>query len=228
MAAAAGIGGAHPRSRGENAIHLMPHPTVPGSSPLTRGKLSVVLGASQAGGLIPAHAGKTDARNQDTGGRTAHPRSRGENVREARLPRGGRGSSPLTRGKLVRGSGPIRAYGLIPAHAGKTLEGVLDAARHRAHPRSRGENPSKASKARGTRGSSPLTRGKHGKRSDVGPRRGLIPAHAGKTAVRRMLRRSRWAHPRSRGENAEGRGDIAHATGSSPLTRGKRIFPHQG
>ena len=29
---------AHPRSRGENAIHLMPQPTVPGSSPLTRGK----------------------------------------------------------------------------------------------------------------------------------------------------------------------------------------------
>ena len=140
MAAAAGIGGAHPRSRGENAIHLMPHPTVPGSSPLTRGKLSVVLGASQAGGLIPAHAGKTDARNQDTGGRTAHPRSRGENFPLSWEPPRLVGSSPLTRGKPMPETKTQEAERLIPAHAGKTFVKLGYLAEDGAHPRSRGEN----------------------------------------------------------------------------------------
>ena len=34
-----------------------------GSSPLTRGKLSLVIEARLFGGLIPAHAGKTAAKS---------------------------------------------------------------------------------------------------------------------------------------------------------------------
>ena len=51
------------------------------------------------------------------------------------------GSSPLTRGKRVPPQGHGEAEGLIPAHAGKTLDGSI--------PVKKGE------------GSSPLTRGKH-------------------------------------------------------------------
>ena len=52
-------------------------------------------------------------------------------------------------------------------------------------------------------------------------RRGLIPAHAGKTARRRSALTPPWAHPRSRGENGHlARGRVA-GQGSSPLTRGK-------
>ena len=50
---------AHPRSRGEN---LPSHPAPlagGGSSPLTRGKHKFKNTLSFAGGLIPAHAGKT-------------------------------------------------------------------------------------------------------------------------------------------------------------------------
>ena len=72
-------------------------------------------------------------------------------------------------------------------------------------------------------GSSPLTRGK--RRSDRRAWRphGLIPAHAGKTACRRMLRAPQRAHPRSRGENQETARDVVRPVGSSPLTRGKRF-----
>ena len=50
---------AHPRSRGENALALVPSADDGGSSPLTRGKplASAPQGATE--GLIPAHAGKT-------------------------------------------------------------------------------------------------------------------------------------------------------------------------
>ena len=70
-------------------------------------------------------------------------------------------------------------------------------------------------------GSSPLTRGKHGERSDVGPRRGLIPTHAGKTCHTRMRQYLAWAHPHSRGENWDDRPSGGGELGSSPLTRGK-------
>ena len=74
-------GRAHPRSRGENFSRPNVTPLLPGSSPLTRGKRLRVPGSRTAGGLIPAHAGKTTAEGllREYGG--AHPRSRGENAK---------------------------------------------------------------------------------------------------------------------------------------------------
>ena len=71
------------------------------------------------------------------------------------------GSSPLTRGKLVRIGGALWRVGLIPAHAGKTRRSSLASSR--------------------AAGSSPLTRGKRAQvlLEDASDR--LIPAHAGKT-----------------------------------------------
>ena len=53
---------------------------------------------------------------------------------------------------------------------------------------------------------------------------GLIPAHAGKTERAGDARHDHAAHPRSRGENAGVNSPILHASGSSPLTRGKPGF----
>ena len=70
------------------------------------------------------------------------------------------GSSPLTRGKLVFASDGKAKAGLIPAHAGKTLNTASIAPVDWAHPRSRGENVFKSSADQMKAGSSPLTRGK--------------------------------------------------------------------
>ena len=94
------LAGAHPRSRGENALGRRSRLAGWGSSPLTRGKPGADHGPSVAC--------------------WAHPRSRGENNTDERLRGGFRGSSPLTRGKRhprIRLGLPA---GLIPAHAGKT------------------------------------------------------------------------------------------------------------
>ena len=53
---------AHPRSRGENFSRPKVTPLLPGSSPLTRGKPEEPHRTVGDGGLIPAHAGKTDRR----------------------------------------------------------------------------------------------------------------------------------------------------------------------
>ena len=71
-------------------------------------------------------------------------------------------------------------------------------------------------------GSSPLTRGKRSLTMNFGRLSGLIPAHAGKTSTVITLTAWKRAHPRSRGENADGAGQLVEVRGSSPLTRGKR------
>ena len=151
---------AHPRSRGENGGSSVGRAGYPGSSPLTRGK----LGGGRPGRihcrLIPAHAGKTDRTRAHRASARAHPRSRGENGRVVPFRDHLRGSSPLTRGKRVGGVMPAGIGGLIPAHAGKTLEDTDSGINDRAHPRSRGENRTKETWKFKQQGSSPLTRGK--------------------------------------------------------------------
>ena len=138
------------------------------------------------------------------------------------------GSSPLTRGKRFHVErGPVLTR-LIPAHAGKTRPEGGDGTRCPAHPRSRGENGSQTRAGSQPLGSSPLTRGKprhHGPDGGVGR---LIPAHAGKTLVRRRPGRVRRAHPRSRGENHQEVTLVGACAGSSPLTRGKPLLGEAG
>ena len=113
--------GAHPRSRGENSFCHVNYVTRLGSSPLTRGKRERRPTVAYATGLIPAHAGKTEAVRHALQSSEAHPRSRGENIPLVYTVLMMKGSSPLTRGKLARWQRAPRLQGLIPAHAGKTL-----------------------------------------------------------------------------------------------------------
>ena len=138
------------------------------------------------------------------------------------------GSSPLTRGKHCLAFLCVSAFGLIPAHAGKTGSDAPCVLSPGAHPRSRGENQFIHRGAVRYLGSSPLMRGKQLVHFLSGHLLGLIPAHAGKTIVCPSVRVTSRAHPRSREENHAGGGSLAVADGSSPLTRGKREDAHGG
>ena len=212
---------AHPRSRGENGFSPSGFPSVKGSSPLTRGKHVLAGTLGNVAGLIPAHAGKTAAHSIPTLSRTAHPRSRGENLSPMVGVKDGPGSSPLTRGKRLDARPHGLNTGLIPAHAGKTDRARRWVAAHRAHPRSRGENAVPEPVLKPGRGSSPLTRGKQLFGAGDAGALGLIPAHAGKTSPDGSKRRVYRAHPRSRGENVDKTRVLLDPEGSSPLTRGK-------
>ena len=128
------------------------------------------------------------------------------------------------RGKRVQECSQGFVGGMIPAHAGKTSSFSWLLRRSAAHPRSRGENVSQPVHPCGDAGSSPLTRGKPKHAGRNLRRRGLIPAHAGKTPLRLWGRRASPAHPRSRGENPLRCLSSGWHPGSSPLTRGKRLF----
>ena len=132
------------------------------------------------------------------------------------------GSSPLARGKHPGIHQRHQEYGLIPARAGKTIALDVGKGRRKAHPRSRGENVTYAMGVISGVGSSPLARGKLGRPASSPRGRGLIPARAGKTVRARLHCATRWAHPRSRGENTPRMNDLQTRRGSSPLARGKR------
>ena len=172
---------AHPRSRGENEYVPTNGDVLEGSSPLTRGKLVVNAVITWWLRLIPAHAGKTWFVRIFAAIRRAHPRSRGENLIVDRPANPQAGSSPLTRGKLPSWTRSLLTARLIPAHAGKTVLGVVGAFFRWAHPRSRGENWPHRRGGATTGGSSPLTRGKPRVGEDSRDLARLIPAHAGKT-----------------------------------------------
>ena len=214
--------GAHPHSRGENSTRTTKLSAPPGSSPLTRGKQALGWVQDAQGGLIPTHAGKTRPWLSPSGSRTAHPHSRGENYGvEIELSQG-YGSSPLTRGKLrVRADQPGKRR-LIPTHAGKTPRCFLGGNEGGAHPHSRGENSCARPRTPPTRGSSPLTRGKHLDGGSVEITGRLIPTHAGKTKGKAIVSFDAGAHPHSRGENTASRPPPCRSWGSSPLTRGKQ------
>ena len=111
-----------------------------GSSPLTRGKLTVSGNSGSNTRLIPAHAGKTTGNETSASPPRGHPRSRGENMAKPGEDMQATGSSPLTRGKPLDDLYLAVDAGLIPAHAGKTPTTERAGAASRARPRSRGEN----------------------------------------------------------------------------------------
>ena len=211
----------HPRSRGENGWLMLAPSYGAGSSPLTRGKLTCAPPDRHACGIIPAHAGKTRRSTPTTRSTRDHPRSRGENAGCDRCGRDGRGSSPLTRGKRCPPGSARGRSGIIPAHAGKTLTTTSTYRTVRDHPRSRGENMGWDLSLINPWGSSPLTRGKQRPARHEVSRRGIIPAHAGKTRLTAGLSQRDRDHPRSRGENFSATSTIRNRRGSSPLTRGK-------
>ena len=155
-----------------------------GSSPLTRGKPTRRSVMTMRRRLIPAHAGKTLAHQVQVLKAQAHPRSRGENPYAASNDQDPKGSSPLTRGKLLGADRALGGRGLIPAHAGKTRPRNHQDQGGGAHPRSRGENFSRPKVTPLLPGSSPLTRGKPRLVGADLPLGRLIPAHAGKTSAR--------------------------------------------
>ena len=155
-----------------------------GSSPHTRGTLSVSMRSPVVLRIIPAYAGNTSRPARVLAGPADHPRIRGEHPFTRRTPDPVIGSSPHTRGTrrpLLRAR---RVQRIIPAYAGNTSSPRTPAFTIQDHPRIRGEHVIGFPAADRNPGSSPHTRGTPGVlvRREEGPR--IIPAYAGNTGLR--------------------------------------------
>ena len=152
-----------------------------GSSPLARGAHTESAGGRLCLRLIPTHAGNIGTPQLRNGGRSAHPRSRGEHVGQKTKGRAAGGSSPPVRRAHQTRPAKGGFFGLIPARAGNTLGCRRGGRASRAHPRSRGEHWQAAEGGSVTMGSSPLARGTQGHAICALLLLGLIPARAGTT-----------------------------------------------
>ena len=130
-----------------------------GSSPLARGTPSPKCSTFWKSGLIPARAGNTYEGWTFWQLLRAHPRSRGEHLRDFTAQPLDKGSSPLARGTPLEPGWGELFLGLIPARAGNTKPHYQRHRYYRAHPRSRGEHQYPPIPEANGQGSSPLARG---------------------------------------------------------------------
>ena len=129
----------HPRLRGELFPDGLINDPLIGSSPLTRGTLSIPFSNIRPARFIPAYAGNSSLYLMFSQISSVHPRLRGELVRDLICLSARTGSSPLTRGTQLQG---IRLYGLrrfIPAYAGNSPVRSSSLTGVPVHPRLRGE-----------------------------------------------------------------------------------------
>ena len=135
------------------------------------------------------------------------------------------GSSPRTRGTVLRQSCYVVSFRFIPAHAGNRRHCRPACGRRSVHPRARGEQFHADVHQSLLGGSSPRTRGtvQHG--SVQGFARRFIPAHAGNSQVTALRACTAPVHPRARGEQGTIAAGNVNTDGSSPRTRGTGSRP---
>ena len=165
-----------------------------------RGSLAIWMAMASAVGIIPAHAGLTEAGLAAFHGIRDHPRACGAHDFEKGKVVEKEGSSPRMRGsRLAERSGKHFA-GIIPAHAGLTRPYVRISVRLRDHPRACGAHVRFTGRAE--------------------PDFGIIPAHAGLTRLYTDPESSSRDHPRACGAHRIKRLRRMKRPGSSPRMRG--------
>ena len=174
-------------------------------------------------GIIPACAGSTITRYDQTVERRDHPRMRGEHGGSKNGTVYQVGSSPHARGaqESIRPEAP--QSGIIPACAGSTNSHRPTLRPGWDHPRMRGEHRAGYFAHSRDEGSSPHARGAPATSASEAKAAGIIPACAGSTSAYWTRRTWGWDHPRMRGEHKCATRGPSCIRGSSPHARGARV-----
>ena len=154
---------------------------------------------------------------------SVHPRACGEHQYfHIHWPMRG-GSSPRMRGTRHAVRSVDGSHRFIPAHAGNTYAGRLQAKGLSVHPRACGEHGSGRLARPGCTGSSPRMRGTPIKLPLPLRVRRFIPAHAGNTINIHIVLLLWSVHPRACGEHCGKPNSQAFSNGSSPRMRGTLV-----
>ncbi|PKU92721.1 hypothetical protein CQR47_0570 [Bifidobacterium thermophilum] len=210
----------HPRMCGEHPSLIAALIAVLGSSPHVRGTLLLTLSVPSVTGIIPACAGNTAHRPNNTCCTRDHPRMCGEHAANAFVYASEKGSSPHVRGTPNDNTSVSMVSGIIPACAGNTANLIVIVRLFRDHPRMCGEHGANDIGRATGRGSSPHVRGTHFWPGPVSRAAGIIPACAGNTFQRFQPFSRDGDHPRMCGEHYRQRPSGLPGRGSSPHVRG--------
>ena len=171
----------HPRACGAHVMHPSQTSSMWGSSPRMRGSLLLSLCRLVAAGIIPAHAGLTFLDVSVDGKGKDHPRACGAHLPMRFALFSFWGSSPRMRGSQDATRGRWYNLGIIPAHAGLTIQPTGWSGFARDHPRACGAHYVRCNFTAFALGSSPRMRGSPDPDDSVDFEQGIIPAHAGLT-----------------------------------------------
>ena len=198
---------------------------VDGSPPHARGRAHVQCDLKAIPGITPACAGKRASWPTVAARWEDHPRVRGEECPLLPPMPAPKGSPPRARGRGHPGPQWRQGGRITPACAGKSDRYSLRCRRRKDHPRVRGEELPEFDGYDYSEGSPPRARGRVvSTQLMLSPRR-ITPACAGKRSVVPATARSRWDHPRVRGEEPE-RFQCGEADrGSPPRARGRDGVP---
>ena len=215
--------GDHPRGCGEKDSAPSTPKAAAGSSPRVRGKAPRRGGRLRPQRIIPAGAGKRVALGDGLRGAEDHPRGCGEKTTGAHLLANVGGSSPRVRGKVAAFLRSRGIWGIIPAGAGKSDNGIPQFDRVEDHPRGCGEKCGMPGTAPPGEGSSPRVRGKDKDFVALNLKLRIIPAGAGKSPSQGRRHRRGRDHPRGCGEKGAPVTPRPFTGGSSPRVRGKDL-----
>ena len=193
----------HPRACGAHDYLMADERGRWGSSPRMRGSLPPPAFCPPAPGIIPAHAGLTNYEDPAAKLPRDHPRACGAHRGDWIIVHDTWGSSPRMRGSLLRKWRNSIATGIIPAHAGLTIDHNSDLQDYRDHPRACGAHHLCAKKHIAKQGSSPRMRGSQMRAGRQRGRDGIIPAHAGLTMSSLSFRNPSGDHPRACGAHGQ-------------------------
>ena len=194
-----------------------------GSPPHARGRPLMYEIAKEYMRITPACAGKTTLTRFDRELHKDHPRMRGEDNECDKFRRHSSGSPPHARGRPACGGWHTVCRRITPACAGKTQARARMVRSSVDHPRMRGEDLARRSRASVSAGSPPHARGRLSPISTAAKAFRITPACAGKTDADRAVDARPADHPRMRGEDTEARRNFVSEMGSPPHARGRRI-----
>ncbi len=111
----------HPRIHGEHGSSLSEMPLMAGSSPYTRGTLIHLTSFLFSARFIPVYTGNTPFSAYFTAPSPVHPRIHGEHITLFLRARLSSGSSPYTRGTLMKQKKTELKSRFIPVYTGNTF-----------------------------------------------------------------------------------------------------------
>ena len=166
-----------------------------------RGKVATVSPTIVLTRITPAYAGKSNCR-KDVG-------------------KGGLGSPPPMRGKVILAHDFRKTAGITPAYAGKSQAKQCSGMAQWDHPRLCGEKGTRLFAKIDPSGSPPPMRGKDTASLKRWGQSGITPAYAGKSFRKTAVRHAIKDHPRLCGEKFGISFNPFTYTGSPPPMRGK-------
>ena len=211
----------HPRVRGDDTRSRYSFSSRRGTPPRARGRrhLGMLLGLVEWN--TPACAGTTCRGCPSGWGCPEHPRVRGDDALHVGGAIHAHGTPPRARGRPGVATGHPHTGRNTPACAGTTRRSAGGGGSRTEHPRVRGDDGMADYLLAGDGGTPPRARG----RLEVtlehmdGPRN--TPACAGTTASAARSARSRWEHPRVRGDDNKIAVYLRWYQGTPPRARGR-------